>query len=199
MRLLAGALAACAVAAIVLFRPAAPPVAPAAWSTVAPSRPRPSPTPGGLVVYVAGEVARPGVYRLRAGSRAADALARAGGARPGADLVAVNLAAPLRDGEELVVPRPGAGARAAPRPARSPRRRAGPRSRRAAPPALALDLNRADAAALAELPGVGPALAQRIVAFREANGPFASPDELLDVAGITERRFADLAPYVIVR
>ncbi len=62
-----------------------------------------------------------------------------------------------------------------------------------------VDLNRADAETLATLPGVGPGLAERIVAFRTANGPFASPDELLDVAGFTDRRLDAVLPYVAAR
>jgi competence protein ComEA len=62
-----------------------------------------------------------------------------------------------------------------------------------------VDLNHASPAALAALPGIGPALAARIVAFRDLNGPFGDPGELLDVSGITERRFAEIAPYVVAR
>jgi competence protein ComEA len=62
-----------------------------------------------------------------------------------------------------------------------------------------VDVNRADAATLATIPGIGAGLAERIVAFRSTNGPFASPDELLDVSGITDRRLEALLPYVVAR
>jgi competence protein ComEA len=163
------------------------------------------------VVYVAGEVLRPGVYALPVSARAVDALRAAGGPGPGADLVAVNLAERLTDGEEIVVQPKGAPAlltasgTAGPLQAgrrrssgRSARHRRGSRSRKAAP-AETVDLNRADAATLEELPGVGPALAERIVAFRQLNGPFASLDELLDVNGMSDSRLEEIAPYAILR
>jgi competence protein ComEA len=140
-----------------------------------------------VVVYVAGAVARAGVYALPASARVQDAIARAGGLRADADPLAVNLAARVSDGEEIAVPRIG---QATPRPARSARRR-----RVKASPA-AIDINTADAAALASLPGVGETLASRIIEYRRLNGPFASLDELLDVAGMTQRRVDALAPYV---
>lgn len=169
---------------------------------------RPSP-PGAIVVYVAGEVAHPGVYRLEAGRRVDDALRAAGPPKADADLVAVNLAAPLEDGEEIAVPVHAGPARArgqrpALRTAKHHRqRKAASRSRRA-PKRTAqidapLDLNTADVSALAALPGVGQSLAERIVGFREANGPFASVDGLADVNGITEGRLEKLLPYLVVR
>ncbi len=158
------------------------------------------------LVYVAGAVLHPGVYALAAGARARDALAKAGGSTSDADLVAVNLAAHVADGDEIAVPRQGE-ARTAPR-ARSTHRRApaagaGRRRRRPgrsdapqAPDGRSVDLNAADEATLAELPGIGPTLAERIVAFRTLNGPFASVDGLADVAGITPRRLDALVPLL---
>lgn len=173
-----------------------------------------TPAPRALV-YVAGEVAKPGVYRIDAQARVADALALAGGARPNADLVAVNLAARVEDGEEVVVPAKGApqlssgrGRRAsAGDTARGSYRKRGPRHARRSkgshlagvPPAGVIDINTADAQTLATIPGVGDGLAERIVAFRSANGAFASVDELLDVSGITDRRLEALLPYVVAR
>lgn len=108
---------------------------------------------------------------------------------PGADPVAVNLAARVADGDEIVVPRIG---EATPRP-----RGRTPRSRRVPTPAPAsVGLNDADAAALARVPGLGPALAARIVAFRETNGPFANLDELLDVNGMTPARLDRASAYL---
>ncbi len=184
-----------AVAALALWHPprtaapgfAAGPAGPAAHRHASP-RPLPSAGPG-AVVYVAGAVARPGLYRLAPGARADDAVRLAGGMRPGADPVAVNLAARIADGDEIVVPRIG---EATPRP-----RGRTPRSRRAATPAPAsVGLNDAGADALARVPGLGPALAARIVAFRATNGAFANLDELLDVNGMTPARLDRAAPFL---
>ena len=208
-------LAAAAVGAAVLLRPVPPPtVAASRWSAAAldgqSGRAR-SPAPQAMV-YVAGEVARPGVYRVRPDARAKDALALAGGTRPGADLVAVNLAAHVRDGDEIVVPVRGAALPASARARGAGHHGAGRRTRGAhrgqrhlrsrrdePPPAGQVDINAADADTLATIPGIGPGLAERIVAFRTANGPFASVDELLDVSGITDRRLDAMLPYVAAR
>jgi competence protein ComEA len=161
----------------------------------------------GIVVYVAGDVVRPGVYTLPAGSRANAAVARAGGPKPDADLVAVNLAAPLEDGMEIAVAKIGEAGRGERRTASPRRRRAHVprghgRRRRDALPAVAspmLDLNSAGEGALETLPGVGPALAARIVEYREVNGPFTSVDELADVSGITAGLQEKIAAYLVVR
>jgi competence protein ComEA len=162
-----------------------------------------------VVVYVAGEVMRPGVYELAPDARAEAAIRAAGGLRADADPLAVNLARPLEDGEELAVLARGevAGGRALPgteRKARLGRHHgrqlhgaAGARHRSRKAPDEPVDLNTADAAALETLPGIGPALAARIVEFREANGPFASLDDLLDVAGTSPRLVEELAPYAL--
>ena len=216
MKHLIPAIAAAAVGAAVLLRPVPPPtVAASGWATAAPDsrdgRSHRSPAPQ-AIVYVAGRVARPGVYAVRADARAKDALALAGGTRADADLVAVNLAAHVRDGDEIVVPALGAAV-PAPARARGSSRRAGGRrtggahrgqrhmrSRRdEPPPAGQVDINAADANTLATIPGIGPGLAERIVAFRSSNGPFASVDELLDVSGITDRRLDAMLPYIVAR
>jgi competence protein ComEA len=158
--------------------------------------------PATLVVYVAGEVARPGVYALPPGSRTDAAVRAAGGVKTTADLVAINLAAPLADGEEVAVP-----GLAVPGSASWPSLRANQAGghhhrkgrRRKHPPAAPLDLNAADAAALSTLPGIGPGLAERIVAYRGLNGRFASVDDLLDVAGMTDARLQKIAPYLAAR
>lgn len=158
-----------------------------------------------LFVYVAGEVQHPGVYRMPSTARTNDALVLAGGAKSDADLVAVNLAAALHDGDEIAVPKIGANAprarrTSAPR-ARSPRTPHAHRNRRAAAAEIApesVDLNLADVDELQNLPGVGPALAARIVAYREVNGPFASIDELADVSGVSPHLLDAIAPYVSV-
>jgi competence protein ComEA len=134
---------------------------------------------GPVFVHVVGAVRRPGVYRLAAGSRARDAVRRAGGAGPRADLTSVNLAALLADGEQVRVPRrapPGAVAQ-------------GPAV--AAPDAI-VHLNGASADDLDALDGIGPALAERIVAYRVAHGGFRSIDELDEVSGIGPARLEAL-------
>ncbi len=164
-----------------------------------------------VVVYVAGEVQRPGVYALPSGSRTEAAIHAAGGLRPSADSVAVNLAGLLEDGEEVAVPARGeiaAGRSAARRGGRERslgRHRgrrlhnaAGGRQRVRKAPDQPVDLNTADAAALETLPGIGPGLAERIVEFRDANGPFASLDDLLDVTGTSPRLIEELQPYALV-
>jgi len=184
-----------AVAALALRHPpraaapgfAAGPGGPAAHRHASP-HPLPSAWPG-AVVYVAGAVARPGLYRLAAGARADDAVRLAGGMRAGADPVAVNLAARVADGDEIVVPLIG---EATPHP-----RGRSPRPRRAPTPAPAsVELNDAGVDALARVPGLGPALAARIVAFRATNGAFANLDELLDVNGMTPARLDRAAPFL---
>src|SRR5215213_8180394 len=141
---------------------------------------------GPLVVHVAGAVRRPGVYRLRTGARVADAVRRAGGARRRADLSAVNLAAEVQDGRQVLVPvrAPGGGAAAA--------------AGGGAAPGVPLDLNTATVAQLDELDGIGPAIAQQIVDYREANGGFGSVEELDRVPGIGETRLAALREKVRV-
>lgn len=142
-----------------------------------------------IVVHVVGEVASPGVVRLPAGSRVTDALDAAGGATGSADLAALNLARTLTDGEQVRVPAPGeAGAVPG-----SPGGSAPPGG-----PAAPLDLNAATAADLDALPGIGPVLAERIVAWRTANGRFSRVAELTEVSGIGPALLADLEPLVTV-
>ena len=134
-----------------------------------------------LVVDVAGAVRRPGLYRIAPGTRIADAVARAGGATAKADVNLVNLAAPLADGEQVVVPARGGGGVAA-----------------GAPSATApLDLNSATAEQLDALPGIGPTTAAKIVAYRQAHGPFTSVDGLDAVPGIGPSRIDELKGLVI--
>jgi competence protein ComEA len=135
-----------------------------------------------LVVDVAGAVRRPGLYRLEPGARVADAVTAAGGATRRAEVDAVNLAAPLADGLQVVVPRRGAAAAAG---------AAGPSA--TAP----VDLNSASAEQLDALPGIGPATAQKIVEFRQAHGAFHSVDELDAVPGIGAGRIAQLKGLVV--
>jgi competence protein ComEA len=139
-----------------------------------------------VVVDVVGAVRRPGLYRLGQGSRIADAVARAGGATGRADLAQVNLAAPLADGEQVVVPRRGAAGLSgggAPTASGSP---AGP-----------VQLSTATLEQLDTLPGVGPATAQKILDYREKHGAFSSVDELDAVPGIGPKRLEQLRELVV--
>jgi competence protein ComEA len=137
-----------------------------------------------LVVHVVGAVRRPGLYRLTDGSRVADAVARAGGAEPKADLAAVNLAAPLADGSQIVVPRAASNA------AGVPVESAGP-----SVPAK-VSLGSATLEQLDALPGVGPVTAQRILDHRASHGPFRSVDDLDAVSGIGPARVEQLRDLV---
>jgi competence protein ComEA len=128
-----------------------------------------------LVVHVVGEVRQPGLYRLRDGARIADAVHRAGGALRGADLAALNLAAPLADGVQVLVPsRAAAAGSAAGRMGGTANGLAG----------SLVSLSSATVEELDELPGVGPITAQKIVDYRAEHGPFASVDDLDAVPGI---------------
>ena len=138
-----------------------------------------------VVVDVVGAVRRPGLYRLAHGSRIADALTRAGGATPKADLAQVNLAAPLADGEQVVVPRRGVAGATVPRPT--------PGGTAAAP----VQLSTATLEQLESLPGVGPVMAQKILDYRQAHGAFQSVDELDAVPGIGPKRLEQLRDLVV--
>lgn len=140
-----------------------------------------------VLVHVLGAVARPGLVELDAGARVVDAVAAAGGLTPEADPAGVNLARPVVDGEQLVVPVVGA----VPAP-----EAAGAEGAAGAAGDGLVHLNTADVAELDTLPRIGPALAQRIIDWRDANGPFTSAEQLLDVAGIGDAVFAGLADKV---
>ncbi len=149
-----------------------------------------------MLVYVAGEVRHPGLYRILPGQRASDAVNQAGGFTSGADRAGVNLAAPLNDGDEVRVPGTAHARRRSSgiTHARKPKRKRGPRRAATAP----IDLNTVDAASLQAIPGIGPTLAQRIIAYRRLNGPFVSVDGLLDVAGFSPAKLDRIAPFVRV-
>lgn len=155
-----------------------------------------------VVAHAAGAVVHPGVYRLAGGSRVDDLVRAAGGLAGDADARRLNLAAPVADGSRLYVPKVGEAeppevvgpdGAAPPTTGAGGTSGAGPGS-----PSGLIDLNRADEAALEELPGVGPATAAAIVTFREENGPFASIDELLDVPGIGEAKLEQIRPRATV-
>lgn len=155
----------------------------------------------GAVVHVVGQVARPGVITLPVGARVADAVEAAGGALPGADLSGVNLARRVNDGEQIAV-----GVSTAPiGDGQVPSNAGGAAGNSGASLAATggvgsgqLNLNRATSIDLQELPRVGPVTAEKIIAYREENGPFTSVEQLLEVPGIGEGTLAGLRDLVTV-
>jgi competence protein ComEA len=150
----------------------------------------PAGAPAEIVVDVSGKVREPGIHRLPAGSRVADALRAAGGVRPGTNVDGLNRARFLVDGEQVVVGGPvvngaGGGVGGVPPGPMAP-----------AGPAAPVSLNTATVEQLDTLPGVGPVLAQHIIDYRTQYGGFRSVDELREVNGIGDRRFADLRNLV---
>lgn len=148
-----------------------------------------------VLVHVVGSVHAPGVVELSAGARVVDAVAAAGGATTEADLSALNLARPVVDGEQVLVPRPGEVVPEPPAPPPVDAAAGAGGGGSADGPGL-VDVNRAGAGELEALPGIGPVLAQRIVADREERGPFASVDDLQRVRGIGPSLLADLRDRV---
>jgi competence protein ComEA len=166
-----------------LFRPGASGQAlPAAAPPAQAAAPTPEPR---VVVDVVGAVHRPGLYRLPQSARIADALGRAGGPTAKADLDQVNLAAPLADGEQVVVPRKVAGARAAVGGASG-----------SAPPGPVY-LSTATLEQLDALPGIGPVTAQKILDYRVEHGAFRSVEELDAIPGIGPARIDQLQGLVV--
>jgi competence protein ComEA len=138
-----------------------------------------------VVVDVVGAVARPGLYHLAEGARVADAVKRAGGLTRKAERTAVNLAAPLADGQQVLVA------------ARGPGGGAGSATPGGAPVGGPVSLSSATAEQLDALPGVGPVTAQKIIAYRQQNGPFTSLEALDAIPGIGPARIADLKGLVV--
>ncbi|PZE26835.1 ComEA family DNA-binding protein [Curtobacterium sp. MCLR17_055] len=168
-----------------------------------------APGAGRVVVHVLGAVRRGGVVELPASSRVGDALERAGGATDDADLDRLNLARVLTDGERLYVPRVGQqevpealgpvadGAAAGPT-ATAGAGSVGGSAGTGGEGSAVVDLNTADQAVLETLPGIGPGLAGRIIAWRDEHGRFTAAEDLLDVSGIGDVRFAELRDRVRV-
>jgi competence protein ComEA len=150
----------------------------------------PSATPSVVIVDVTGCVRRPGVYRFRPGDRVIDAIRRAGGPRAGADLTALNLAAPLADGTQILVPKEGEAI-----PPSGSSSGSGAGTGGATGP---ININTATEPELETLTGVGPVTAAAIIQYRTDHGPFATVDDLLDVSGIGPVTLEELRPQVTV-
>ncbi len=146
--------------------------------------PSPIPTPVQLAVYVTGAVVNPGVYYLPDGSRVEQALQSAGGPTAEADLNRVNLARKVRDEEQVYVPEVGEESPPVPSSSSSD--------------GGELNINTATATELETLPGIGPTLAQRIVDYREAHGPFAAVEDIMNVRGIGEGLFSEIRDLIAV-
>jgi competence protein ComEA len=192
----AGAVAVCAASTLWwsgILAPGAPaagegaPGAPATGASAESSRDAVPAALATVTVHVVGEVRRPGVYELRGGSRVVDAVTAAGGTLGAADQAAVNLARIVADGEQIAIPRQGAGASAG--AATVPGAAARPGK---------IDLNTATEAQLDTLPGVGPATAGKIVSDRTENGPFRTVDDLMRVPGIGPAKLDALKDLVTV-
>jgi competence protein ComEA len=149
-----------------------------------------SPSVSVLIVDVTGRVRHPGVYRFKAGDRVIDAIRRAGGPRAGADLTALNLAAPLTDGTQILVPKEGQTIPSA--------EGAGGTVPGSAGGGAPININTATEAELETLSGVGPVTAAAIIQYRTDHGPFATVDDLLDVSGIGPVTLEELRPQVTV-
>jgi len=162
---------------------ASSPVTGASGSTVAASA---SPTAPPIIVDVAGWVREPGVYEFSQGDRVIDAVERAGGAKPNADLTGLNLAAPLTDGTQVVVPKTGGAAAGATGSAGS------------ATTGGLININTASAADFESLSGIGEVLAAAIVDYRTQNGPFAAVDDLEDVSGIGPATLEEIRDQITV-
>ena len=161
---------------------------PSASVAVAPSASTSASPSTTLIVDVTGWVRKPGVFAFEPGDRVIDAVERAGGARDNADLTLLNLAAPLVDGQQILVPKEGAAAPSAvPGPTGVPGATGG-----------LVNINTADEATLETLNGVGPVLAASIIAYRTEQGPFTSIDQLDEVSGIGPATMEDLRSQVTV-
>lgn len=174
-----------AIAGVVLIQVLQPRPEPIHLTTsTPPATPAATATPRPLRVYVSGAVHRSDVYTLPPDSIVKDALVAAGGATDEADLDRINLALPVADGQHIYVPRLGEESPPVPPPSG------------ASPLDGKININTADSAALEALPGIGPVIAQRIIDYRLANGPFAQIEEIMDVSGIGPATFEKIEDLI---
>lgn len=181
--------------ALVFLRRSEPPPPPmersrAAGEAEGAPGPQASPPAEKVLVHVSGLVAAPGVYELAQDSRVKDAIAAAGGPRDGGDIEALNLAAPLSDGQKITVTRPGEPAASQPAVIDGAAAAAGPSGK--------INLNTASAAELDALPSIGPVIAERILSFRQQKGRFTSVAQLQDVEGIGPKKYEGVKDLVTV-
>lgn len=168
--------------------------APAPLTIITPT-PRPSATPASVIIDVRGAVAQPGVYTLSAGSRLQDVLTQAGGVLPNAETRNLNLARRLNDGEQIYVPQVGEATATVPATAG----KGAPASAATKTPLGIINLNTATLEELDGLPGIGPAIAQRIIDYRNQNGAFKQIDDLKKVRGIGDALFSQIKDMVTVQ
>ena len=174
-----------AIIALLLFQALRPRPQPTLLITsTPPPSPEATPTPRPLRVYVSGAVLHPDVYTLPPDSIVKEAVMAAGGPADDADLDRINLALPVADGQQVYVPRQGEDNPPVQPPSRLPA--AGDK----------VNINTADVAALESLPGIGPALAQRIVDYRQAHGPFAHTEDITEVSGIGPGVFEEIRDLI---
>jgi len=180
---------------MVLFlrRPAPPAIVITTPTSTPLPEPTVTPTPAPLRVYVTGAVVHPDVYLLATGSIIRDALVAAGGATSDADLNRINLAQQVYDQQQIYVPRLGEENPPIPLPAPLPSTTSS-----SVQPTGKVNINTATAEELDTLPGIGPAIAQRIIEYRQANGPFQSIEEIKNVSGIGDKLFERLKDLITV-
>jgi len=188
-----------------------PPPQMPAYASATPAAPTPDASPSLVSVYVCGAIKNPAVYRLAPGSRIIDAVTKAGGLSRDADAEAINLAEPLVDGMKVDIPKKGAhtvgelenGAvdlhgRPQTTSHRSSHHGTGRSGSHKLQSGQTIDINTASETDLTQLPGVGPTLARRIVEYRQANGPFATVDDLQNVSGVGPSKFAKMEAFLRV-
>ncbi len=174
--------------------------------------------PRSITIHIAGAVEHPGVYTVRSDSRLDEAIKAAGGFSAGADRSSFNLAARVADGEKITIPSssdyyetagppsgktPLSEISASPQPDNT----ANPSSRRTSSStpsklrsgATAININTASSTQLQRIPGIGPALAGRIIAYRTAHGPFPDPSRIVDVSGIGQKKYQHMRPYIVTQ
>jgi len=156
---------------------------------------RPPPTPAPILIHIAGAIAHPGVYSLPVNSRVQDAVKAAGGLLPEANMEATNLAAFLQDGQQVLIPEIG---KSPPTAMPASTVTAKPKAITPYPTLAKIDINTATPEELERLPGIGPVLSRRIVAYRNAYGLFKSIDDILKIYGIKPETFELIKDLIIV-